>query len=146
MGEGVLRDLIHRSGTAGIEVASAGTLGIVGAPATDEAVQVARAHGVDISEHRSSALTARSVSEADVILAMTAMHVAEVVSRFPEARERTTLLSVYADGSDVDVPDPIGGPVGEYESAYGMIEGYLKNALPKIAACGRAASEENNSV
>ena len=68
---------------------------------------------------------------------MTEMHVDELRARFPEAGDRIHLLSLYADGSDVDVPDPIGGPVEEYESAYRMIEGYLTSALPKIVAISR---------
>ncbi len=144
MGEGILRELVRRSGAGGVEVGSAGTLGIVGAPATDEAVDVARTHGVDILGHVSSAVTSESLSSADVILAMTELHVDEMVAGFPEAKDRTALLSVYADGSDVDVPDPIGGPVEEYESVYRMIEGFLTSALPKIVAASRDGRGDNN--
>ena len=95
---------------------------------------VARTHGVDISEHASSATTADAMASADLVLAMTEIHVEELRGRFPDAKDKIQLLSVFADGSDVDVPDPIGGPVEEYESAYRMIEGYLTSALPKIVA------------
>ena len=145
MGEGILRELALRTPEAGIVVASAGTLGIVGAPATDEAIQVARSHGVDISGHASSALTAELMQGFDLVLAMTELHVDELAQRFPDAADRTHLLSLFADGSDTDVPDPIGGPVEEYESAYRMIEGYLASALPKIVAMSRDDEGEANS-
>ena len=145
MGEGILRELALRAPDAGLVVASAGTLGLVGAPATDEAIRVARSHGVDISGHASSALTAELMQSFDLILAMTELHVDELVQRFPDAAERTHLLSLFADGSDTDVPDPIGGPVDEYESAYRMIEGYLTSALPKIVEMSRDDAGEANS-
>jgi len=145
MGEGILRELALRVPDAGIVVASAGTLGIVGAPATDEATTVARSHGVDISGHASSALTAELMRTFDLILAMTELHVDELAQRFPDAAGRTHLLSLFADGSDTDVPDPIGGPVEEYQSAYRMIEGYLTSALPKIVAMSRGDEGEANS-
>ncbi len=145
MGEGILRDLARRATEAEVEVASAGTLGIVGAPATDEAVQVARSHGVDISGHASSAVTGEMLESFDLVLAMTELHVEELAQRFPDAADRTHLLSLFADGSDTDVPDPIGGPVEEYESAYTMIEGYLTSALPKIVAMSRDDEGEADS-
>jgi len=138
MGEGILKDLAAAAPDVAIDVSSAGTLGIVGAPATDEAVRVARAHGVDITAHTSSAVTSERIAEADVVLAMTELHVEELRARFPGDSERIHLLSVYADGSDVDVPDPIGGPVEEYEDAYRMIEGFLKSALPRMVSAAGA--------
>ncbi len=144
MGEGILRELAGRSPGAGLVAASAGTLGIVGAPATAEAVQVARSHGIDISGHASGALTDETMQSADLVLAMTELHVDELRQRFPDAVDRTYLLSIYADGSDTDVPDPIGGPMEEYERAYGMIEAYLTSALPKIVAMSGGDEEEAN--
>ena len=64
----------------------------------------------------------------------------KVRSRLPDAAERIHLLSLFADGTDADVPDPIGGPVEEYESAYRMIESYLKSAFPKIVALDTGGS------
>ncbi len=145
MGEGILRELARRSSGAEVVVASAGTLGIVGAPATNEATRVARSHGVDISGHASSALTAELMQSFDLVLAMTELHVDELVQRFPDAADRTHLLSLFADASDTDVPDPIGGPVEEYESAYRMIEGYLTSALPKIVETSHDDEGEANS-
>jgi len=134
MGEGILRQMAAWTPDVGIEVASAGTLRIVGAPATREAIQVAAEHGVDISGHQSSPVTEENVRAASVVLAMTELHVDELQAEFPEAAGRIHLLSVFADGSDRDVPDPVGGPVEEYESVYAMLEELLEHALPRLAA------------
>lgn len=132
MAEGTLRALLEPEPAAGIEVSSAGTLGIEGAPATREAVAVAAEAGVDISGHRSSALTVPRVDRADLILAMARHHVDEIVALVPDAEPRTHLLAEYAGRGDLDVPDPIGGDLDEYRRAYRLIRELLSAAVPRI--------------
>jgi len=42
------------------------------------------------------------------------------------------LLSEFADGSQEDVPDPIGAGEDEYERVYGMLERFLSASLGRI--------------
>jgi protein-tyrosine phosphatase len=133
LAEGILRALVPTDAPS-ITVASAGTAGFDGAPATRLARDVARSHGVDISAHRSAALTRRVLEGADLVLAMTGEHEDDVVSLAPEARGRAFLLSEFAEGTRRDVPDPVGGTLENYEGIYAMLEGYLRRALPKIVA------------
>jgi len=139
MAEGVLSSMLPEARRGTIRVESAGTAGLVGAPASDHALDVCGDRGVDISEHRSQALTPEVAARADLILAMTHGHVQQIVAISPESAGRTFLLSEFADGSDVDVPDPIGAPRDEYEHACEMIAGYLAKSLPTIV---RLAGEE----
>jgi protein-tyrosine-phosphatase len=132
MAEGALKDLLARRLTPGVEVSSAGTLGLEGMPATREAVAVAAEHGVDISGHRSTALTARLIGDADLVLAMAQHHVDEITDLEPGAAAKTRLLASYAGRGDEDVPDPIGGDLDEYRRAYDLIRGLLEAALPRI--------------
>ena len=132
MAEGVLRSLIPEVSGGEILVSSAGTADLVGMPATENAQVVCREHGVDISGHESRALTRETLARADLVLAMTRAHEDHILSAAPGAAERTFLLSRFADGSDEDVPDPIGGPRDEYERAFDMIDSFLRSALPKI--------------
>jgi len=132
MAEGILKASIARERAGEIRVGSAGTAGIVGRPATALAKEVSAEHGIDISEHRSSGFDRSTADSADVILAMTRGHVDEILEVAPQAREKTFLLSEFADGSDVDVPDPIGGPKEEYERVFDMLAGYVEKALPKL--------------
>lgn len=130
MGEGILRSLVP-SGSA-VSVLSAGTGGPAGMPATDLAREVCASRGIDISGHLSRSVDQELIDDADLILAMTRWHADHIASTYPGAARRTFTLSEFAVGHDEDVPDPIGGPVEDYERAYSMIEGYLKDALPSI--------------
>lgn len=94
---------IDRLVEKGYTVTSAGTLGIVGFPASDEAVEACVAKGIDISGHRSRALTAHLIEQSDFVFAMTRGHRDAVVGISPEAAKKCSLLD---DG--VDIPDPIG--------------------------------------
>lgn len=132
MAEGILKSLVPEDRRADVLVESAGTAELVGAPATEHARAVCLDHGVDISSHASSALTKDVLDRADLVVAMTHGHVEQIASLDPASAGRTFLLSELADGGDVDVPDPIGAPKEEYESAYSMIDGYLRAALPVI--------------
>jgi protein-tyrosine phosphatase len=138
--EGLLRSMLEELPTGGLEVRSAGTAGYEGAPATTLAREVSSDHGVDVSGHRSSALSADSIRRADLVLGMTREHVDRILELAPEARGRVFLLSDFADGTDRDVPDPIGGTRREYERIYSMIRRYLETALPRILEMERGAT------
>jgi protein-tyrosine-phosphatase len=137
MAEGILRSLLSElghpaEGPDGVRVMSAGTAGLTGFPASDLARAVAESHGVDISGHLSRALTDDIVERADLILTMTRSHLDRVAAEWPEASSRTFLLSEFANGSDEDIADPMGGPRKAYGAAYDTIEEYLRLALPRI--------------
>jgi len=132
MAEGILRSLV--ADERGIVVRSAGTSGIDGMPASPLAREVSATHGVDLSGHRSRGLTERLATGWDLILGMTRDHVDRIEEAAPLCRGRIFLLSEFADGSDVDVPDPIGGPREEYEQVFEMTERYIRAALPRIMA------------
>lgn len=137
MAEGILRSMLREgeAGTGGedrVHVFSAGTAGLAGFPASELAREVSASRGVDISGHLSRALTADTIERAGLILAMTGRHVDRVLAESPAASERTFLLSDYAGSGREEVPDPMGGRREDYETAYDMIEGYLRLALPRI--------------
>ena len=94
--------------------ASAGVAAWGGAPPTPEAVEAMREIGVDISAHRSRALSRQMVAEANVVLAMTEEHRREIERRFPEARGKTFLLNGFGLGEARDIADPVGYPEDVY--------------------------------
>jgi protein-tyrosine-phosphatase len=99
-----------------------------------------RVHDIRVeSAGISQALTASAIDRADLVLAMTRGHVDEVNSLLPQAVDRISLLSEFAEENGLDVPDPIGAPREEYERVYSMIEDYLTKSLPTIL---RLAGEE----
>ncbi len=130
MAEGILRSLV--SVEDGVVSASAGTAGIDGMPATSEAIEVSADNGIDISGHRSRGITRVIVDGADLIFALAEHHMADILDVDPRARTRTYLLSEFADGTQVDVHDPIGAPKREYEDVFEQMRGYIEESLSRI--------------
>lgn len=89
-----------------VRVASAGTLGIVGAPAAPKMVTVSREIDVDLTPHRSQAVTAELVAGADFVLCMELEHAMHVRGLHPTASEhQIVMLGAY--GGPGTISDPI---------------------------------------
>jgi protein-tyrosine-phosphatase len=135
MAAGFLRKKAADGLAGSIEVASAGTAGLDGFPASDLAREVVRTDGIDLASFRSSALDARRVAEADLILVMEPRHREAVIGLRPEARGRTYLLREFADpgsGPDSSIPDPHGGDLALYRQVYRRITEAIEGCLPRI--------------
>ena len=111
MAEGWLNQKLAGKGWAA-ESAGVGAWG--GSPATPEAVEAMREIGVDLSKHRSRALTRAMVAGAEIVLAMTEGHRKEIARRFPEAEKKTFLVHGFGLGEAGDVADPVGYSVEVY--------------------------------
>ncbi|MHB8463769.1 MAG: arsenate reductase/protein-tyrosine-phosphatase family protein [Acidimicrobiales bacterium] len=81
MAEGLLRRHLARLGVDA-DVSSAGFL-IEGEPATEDAIATMAGRGVDIAEHSSRVVSREDAADADLIVAMTGQHVAEVTVMEP---------------------------------------------------------------
>jgi protein-tyrosine phosphatase len=113
----------------GYTVASAGLAAFAGEPATQEAVDIGKELGADLSGHQSQILSVSHLLQADHVLVMTRTHLdalAAVVTRQigPEPR----LLSPHGD----DVPDPIGGSPEVYRHCAEQIRKHLEEWLPGL--------------
>ena len=125
MAEGILRHL-----TAGLAdqvlVGSAGVSALDGYPASQETVKVMKEHGIDVTVHRSRHLTAAMVRTADKILVMEQIHKDIILESWPEAREKTRLLTEYSadkkqKSMEIDIPDPIRMPDDFYKNVFRVI-------------------------
>jgi L-threonylcarbamoyladenylate synthase len=111
----------------GYIIRSAGTMGIVGFPATDNAINACMAKGVDISAHRSSALTRHLIEQSDLIYVMSRAHGQAVVEISPEAAEKCMLLA-----EDRDIEDPIGQSQSVYDSCADLINNAVKKIIVEL--------------
>lgn len=112
----------------GFVVDSAGLAAVRGEPAAVEAVAVARELGADLSDHASRPATPDLLSGVDVIVGMTAGHLAGLSAYVgPEVRQR--LLC-----GDSDLPDPIGGNAAVYQACAGTIWQHLPVFLDELLA------------
>jgi len=94
MAEGFLKELFRLRADDGerIDVASAGTSGWDGSPATEEAVAAAAEREADITGHLARRLKAHHVEDADLILGMTTDHRDTAIHLVPTAAARTFTL------------------------------------------------------
>ncbi len=113
----------------GVLIQSAGVAAGYGSQASREAVEVMADRGLDLSRHESHPLTEALVRQADLIFTMTQSHRDVVISQWPDAAERSLVLS--ADGTDVG--DPIGGLKDRYERCAGEIHAELESRIPSWA-------------
>jgi protein-tyrosine phosphatase len=114
----------------GVVVMSAGIAAMLGGRAAVEAVEVLGQLGIDLSAHESQPLTEQLVRHADLILAMTRSHRKAILAEWPEAESRLKLLST--DGADV--PDPIGGPVEQYQRCVAQMKPEIEKWAAELAA------------
>jgi glycine hydroxymethyltransferase len=131
MAEGLFRRMVEKRGD--FEVASAGVAALPGQAASGHTLSVLREEKIDLSYFRSQPLTRRLAAEATHIFVMTSGHHAMVEASFPEAADKTYLVTEFCADPAVmgrDVPDPIG--MGR--EAYLDTRNVLKRTLPSVAA------------
>jgi len=135
---GYLRMRLTQMGQQQVQVQSAGTLGIVGSPASSETVALAEEAGFDLGEHRSSAVTFDAVDEAGVILVMEEAHRRELTRLFPEGADHVRLLSEFHPSVNdparaPDIFDPIGLPVEDYRRCFALVRDCIDAFLARSA-------------
>lgn len=125
----------QRVGPHGVVVRSSG-FGPVGLPAIDDAVDAMRRRGLDVSEHRSRATTARLVDGADVILTAERDHVVQIAALSRDAfRRAMTLPEFLVRAADSDAaPDGAASLRGWVEALTSdrVAGDYLRGEVPEI--------------
>ena len=107
---------------------SAGLAAGAGFPASSEAVNAVTRYNIDLANHESQPVTDRLVKVADLILTMTRSHRQAIVNHWPEAADRTHLLS----RDNTDISDPIGGSADVYQQCAEQLNEQLANWLPDL--------------
>ncbi|MDG3004190.1 Sua5/YciO/YrdC/YwlC family protein [Paludisphaera mucosa] len=112
----------------GYLVVSAGVAASHGAPAAPHAVEVLRAMGGSLDQHRSRAVSLDLIRQADRVFAMTLDHLDTLLDAAPEAETFATLLDPEGD----DVPDPIGSDHQTYRRTAEALERMLDRRLDEL--------------
>jgi protein-tyrosine-phosphatase len=141
MAEYLLRDRLGPDSAWTVE--SAGTAAADGLPATPEAVRVLAEAQIDLSPHRSRRLTADLVEQADIVVVMTRMHQAEVLMRFPGARDKTFLFASFGTEPEIrDIPDPIGQSTFVYRMTRNVLDSGMADLILHMKDYEKQAAEE----
>lgn len=112
----------------GVIIASAGIAAMAGGKAAQEGADVLAERGLSLAEHISQPLREQLVRNADFIFTMTNTHRHAIISQWPEAADRTMVLSL--DGGEV--ADPIGGPRELYATCADQIDSLLAARLEQL--------------
>ncbi|WP_111644752.1 low molecular weight protein arginine phosphatase [Paranoxybacillus vitaminiphilus] len=123
--------LLKNKNLPDIEVKSAGIFAMDGSDASEHAKTVLAEKGVECV-HQSSMLTKEHVEWATYILTMTEGHKQHVISRFPEAQNKTFTLKEFVLGESGDISDPFGGSVEMYRQTREELEQLIEQLANKL--------------
>jgi len=117
MAEALLR---HRLDTLGVDarVSSAGRLQ-AGQPAAAHGIDVLRGRGLDLTTHRSRAMSPDILRSADLILGMAREHVREAVVTLPAVWPRTFTLRELVRRGEAVGPRRAGEPLADWLARVG---------------------------
>lgn len=124
-----------------LKVLSAGTAAYAGDPPSPNSVEALRRVNIDLTDHRSRALSDHLLADALVVFGMTESHkfaierfTADLQNAPPVLLMRELIPAIST--ADLEIPDPFGGPLSSYEAARdSMVEaipaivGYLRQRL-----------------
>lgn len=134
LAEALVRRELEERGWTRVEVGSAGVATMDGLPASGGAVRVAGEHGIDLSRHRSTRLTGRGVEAADLILTMSAGHLAraEELGGAGKAHLLTAFAREDPAGAEEGVPDPFGGSEELYRQTLEVLDELVEAVLRRL--------------
>ena len=98
--------VVQRGDDQDFRISSAGTWTVSGEPATSKAVELGKAHDLNLSLHKSRVLTSELLSKADLVLVMESGHQEAIIHEFPAMKNKTLLLTEAVGFPPADVPDP----------------------------------------
>jgi protein-tyrosine-phosphatase len=102
-------------------IASGGLAAVPGRPPHPKAVLTANARRVDLSQHTAARVGPGDVAGADVIFVMDLAQLDVMRTRFPEARDKTFLLTCLAPGTPLEVRDPVDGGESRFRVCFDHI-------------------------
>jgi protein-tyrosine-phosphatase len=112
---------VQARGWTHVDIRSAGTSAAAGTGATQQAIDVAAEHGLDLRSHEAQPLTAELVEWADLILAMGPAHWNEAVSLGGAGRTAIVTDFIEGAGKGMPVADPFGGDHDSYRATFAQL-------------------------
>lgn len=121
-GEARFRQL---AGDLDVQIMSAGTLRIDGRKAASDMQAAAIANGLDLSSHRSKALSLLLIQASDIIFVMENIHRSEVLKLCPQAENKIVMLGEWLDPPQDELEDPMGKKPEIYQRVANEIDSAL---------------------
>ncbi|CAM7417444.1 TPA: protein tyrosine phosphatase [Escherichia coli] len=114
IGERLLQDLLPQK-----KIDSAGTRALVGHPADESAINIAKKNDLFLDGHKGKQFTAELGRQYDLLLVMEKKHIKEICQICPELRGKIMLFAHWI--GERDVPDPYRKSDEAFLSVYQLI-------------------------
>lgn len=135
LAEGILRHKLQNEGLA-VTVDSAGTAAYhVGEPPDPRSIDIARRHGIDITNQRARRFNQNDFRDFDLIFAMDRSNYADILalaSGRHEAGKVNLILNMSRPGSDAEVPDPYYDGKDGFSKVYQMLDEACEHIVDRI--------------
>jgi protein-tyrosine-phosphatase len=106
-----------------IFISSAGLHANPSREADHRALLVAREFGISLEDHRAQQLTSDMIRATDMIFVMDFLNEAELLGRYPWARQKVFLLGTYIKGAQtIEVADPYCGEATDVRCCYETLQ------------------------
>jgi len=147
MAEGILKRMLAEIGETEVEVGSAGVGTYSGWEASGEAIRACEEMQVDISGHRSRALTLEMSRRADLILTMEQMHSDRISELDPMSEKKVHLLGTFDPKAPrVAIDDPVGQPIEVFRHCGERLFTALKGVTQKLTELKKEKAALENQV
>lgn len=132
LAEGLASKMAAERGISDISFSSAGTGALDGGGASEAAILVGLERGIDLSTHRTRALTQAVLADADLVLAMGPHHLESV--RMQGAEDKAHMLDHFASSGESAgaVHDPFGGTLDAYRETAAELEYQIGRVLDRL--------------
>src|SRR4030043_132188 len=133
MAKVLLEKRLKENNRQDVQVFSAGIMKLNGLGATAETAELLKIEDIDVSGHRSQAVTKEMIGKSDIVLVMEKMHEDKILQLAPEAKNRVFLLKEFAKiNGDLDIRDPIGKSREFYRETLGIIREAIERIVNLI--------------
>jgi len=124
MAEALFRRAARAANLPDVQVSSAGLHAIPGSGPHPWALAASSELGVPLDEHRSRLLTPEMVSNADAICAMDFQNLAELLTRYPQAKSKLLMVTAFLEGArrGREIADPYFGNLDTTRACYAMLQ------------------------
>lgn len=115
----------HLAEKSGFQAVSAGLYAFDGEAMSVNSLEVLAENGIDAKDFRSQSVTYELMENCFMIIAMTASHLAELQSRYPEFSGKCRIITGNYGSNGIS--DPFGQSISVYRRTFGEIKQNLEN-------------------
>ncbi len=124
MAAALFKQYISEMGQHEISISSAGLHANRARGADPRALIVAREFGIELRDHQSRPITKEMVETADAIFVMDYLNEAKLLARYPKAKNKIYVLSVFSNRL-AEIVDPYHGNINDIRRCYETLRSYV---------------------